>query len=280
LNHSTINSQRYLKKLISNKINFANSIELFFLYSIFAFDTFFIIFNNTGGMPYRRLPNTDSARLRAMKRALERGKEIPPFKMAFSQKNLVKLQGFLPRFENSISLYRQTTGSQAEKSSAYQENSKKARLYLSHFLRVMNLAVQRGELPPETRTYYSIPAEDSTLPSLATDNELITWGKRVIDGEEYRKKRGCTPITNPSIAVVTVWYEQFVEAHRFHKTLHRRSSEYAAEIAELRNEADQIILNIWNQVESFFSGLPDSEKRSEAENYGLVYVFRKNELKQ
>ena len=229
-------------------------------------------------MPYRRLPNTDSARIRAMKKALERGKEIPPFKMAFSQKSLVKLQGFLPQFEHSIGLQRQTLNSQSSKSGEYQEVSRKARLYVSHFLRVMNMAVFRGELPPVTRTYYGIPVEDSTVPALTTDNELVTWGRRVIDGEDFRKKKGLTPVTNPTIAVVQVWYEQFLDAHRFQKTLNKRSTEYAGKTADLRKEADELILNIWNEVERSFSEMPDEKRRSEAEKYGLVYVFRKNEV--
>ena len=36
-------------------------------------------------MPYRRLPNTDNARIKAMKRAHELGTDLPPFKLAFSQ---------------------------------------------------------------------------------------------------------------------------------------------------------------------------------------------------
>jgi hypothetical protein len=47
-------------------------------------------------MPYRRLPNTDTARIKAMKTALEKGKELPPNKLAFSSKTIVRLQKFLP----------------------------------------------------------------------------------------------------------------------------------------------------------------------------------------
>jgi hypothetical protein len=212
-----------------------------------------------------------------MHSALKRGKEIPPFKMAFSQKNLVKLQGFLPGFEHTIGLQRQTLNSQTDKSKDSQEISRKARLYVSHFLRVMNMAILRGEMPPETRTFFGIPVEDQTVPALTSDNELISWGKRIIDGEEFRKKKGLTPITNPSIAVVKVWYEQFLDSYRFHKTLSKRSSEYATKTADLRKEADNLILSIWNEVEASLSTGPEEKRRSEAEKYGLVYVFRKNE---
>lgn len=229
-------------------------------------------------MPYRRLPNTDSARIRAMRNALERGKEIPPFKMAFSQKDLVKLQGFLPQFEHTIGLQRQTLNSQSDKSKDSQEIARKARLYVSHFLRVVNMAILRGELPAETRTYYGLAVEEQTVPSFTSDNELITWGKRIIDGEDFRKKKGLTPITNPSIAVVKVWYEQFLDSYRFHKTLNKRSSAYASKTAEMRREADELILSIWNAVESNMAGLPEEKRRADAEKYGLVYVFRKNEI--
>jgi len=235
-------------------------------------------FSTTDAMPYRRLPNTDSARIRAMKKALGKGREVPPFKMPFSQKNLVKLQGFLPQFEHTIGLQRQTMSSQSNKSSEYQEIARKARLYIAHFLRVMNMAIQRGELPPETRTYYGIATDDATIPPLTSDNELVTWGKRIIDGEDFRKKKGLTPISNPSIAVVKVWYDQFLDAHRFHKTLSRKSTEYAGRTAEMRKEADELILNIWNEVEGSLGDMPDEERRDEAETYGLVYVFRKNEI--
>ena len=37
-------------------------------------------------MPYRRLPNTDAARLKALKIALEKGEEVPPHKWPTHQK--------------------------------------------------------------------------------------------------------------------------------------------------------------------------------------------------
>lgn len=231
-------------------------------------------------MPYRRLPNTDSARVRAMKRALEIGKETPPFRLAFTQKTLVKIQGFLPQFENVISIQRQTANNQSNKGREYQEVARKARLYITHFIKVMNMAVLRGELPPETRSFYGLATDDSTIPSLTTENELIGWGKRIIDGEEYRIRKGNTAISNPSIAVVKVRYVQFMDAWNFHKTINKRATECARKTAEMRKEADENITCLWNEIEAKFTGLPDDEKRREAEKYGVVYVFRKNELAQ
>jgi len=229
-------------------------------------------------MPYRRLPNTDAARLKALKIALEKGKEVPPHKMAYSSKTIVRLQKFLPLFEHSINLQRQSVASQNKKSKDYNEIIRKSRIYLTHFIRVMNMAIFRGDLPAETRAYYGLATNESTLPSLNNENELISWGRRIIEGEEFRIRKGGSPITNPTIAVVKVRFEKFIESYNFHKTLIKKSLDYAERTADMRKEADEIILQVWNEVETTFGSLPEEIKKKECEVYGLVYFYRKNEL--
>jgi hypothetical protein len=229
-------------------------------------------------MPYRRLPNTDSARIRALKKALDLGREIPPPSLAFSSKILVQLQRFLPLFEQNIHLQRQAQIAQAKKSKNYNDIVRKARIYLTHFIRVMNMAIYRSDLPVETRAFYGLATNDSTVPSLNTENELLSWGRRIIDGEELRMKKGGSPITNPTIAVVKVRFEQYIDALNYNTTLSKRSIDYAKKIAEMRLEADQIILNIWNEVEEHFAQLKETERRSKCEDYGVIYFYRKNEL--
>jgi hypothetical protein len=229
-------------------------------------------------MPYRRLPNTDAARIRAMKIALEKGKELPPHKMAFSSKTLVRLQRFLPQFEHGIHSQRQSVVSQNKKGRDFNEVERKARLYLTHFVRVMNMAIFRGDLPAETRAYYGLATNESTVPSLNTENELLSWGRRIIEGEEFRIKKLGNPITNPTIAVVKVWFAKFIDSMLYNQVLNKKTLEFTQKNNELRNEADEVILTIWNEVESRFSNLPESDKRNECEAYGLKYFYRKGEL--
>jgi hypothetical protein len=229
-------------------------------------------------MPYRRLPNTDSARIRALRKALELGREMPPHKLAFSARILVQLQRFLPLFEQNIHMQRQAQASQIKKSKSYNEVMRKARVYLTHFIRVMNMAIYRGELPAETRAFYGLATNDPTVPSLNTENELVSWGRRIIEGEEFRIKKGGSPITNPTIAVVKVRFEQYIDALNFNATFSKRTLEYSNKNSEMRVESDQLILNIWNEVEAYFAQLEETERRSRCEEYGLIYFFRKNEL--
>ncbi len=229
-------------------------------------------------MPYRRLPNTDAARLRAMRTALKRGEELPPQKMAFSAKTFVRLTMFLPQFEQNLKQHKISAMSRNRKSRDYSEVTRKARMYLIHFIRVMNMAIARGELPPETRTWYGLGVNDTTVPSLNREDELLTMGKRVIEGEEMRIRRGGSPITNPTIAVVKVWFNRFVEKVNFHTSKINNAGNFENRIPELRKDADSIILDIWNEVEKTHASLPADLRKEYNERYGLVYFLRKEEI--
>lgn len=228
-------------------------------------------------MPYRRLPNTDAARIRAMKNALNTAQNQLPNKMIISAKSFVNLQKFIPIFEHNILLQRQTFAFQNKRIGDYSETVRKARIYLIHFIRVMNMAISRGDLPVEAREYYGLGINESTVPSLKTENELITWGRRIIEGEEQRIRNGGCPITNPTIAVVKVRFERFLETNNYHKILIKRVHDYSLKAVELRKEADEIILKVWDEVEAALSGLPWDIRKNECEKYGLVYFYRKSE---
>jgi hypothetical protein len=231
-------------------------------------------------MPYRRLPNTDTSRIRAMKIALEKGKDLPPHKLAYPSKMIFRLEKFLPQFEHGIKLYREVLASQNRKNKDYYEIQRKSRIYLTHFIRVMNMAIFRGELPAETRAFYGLSTDDSNVPPLNTENEMINWGRRIIEGEEFRIKKGGSPITNPTIAVVKVRFGNFLEALGHHNSLTQKTQEFIDKITNLRKEADEIILQLWNEIEKSHLSSSGELRKELCEKYGLVYFYRKNELEK
>ena len=229
-------------------------------------------------MPYRRLPNTDSARLKSLKSAHEKGKDLPPFKLAFSPSSFRKIQSVLPGFENAIHEHRNALNIQSEKNKEYQKRLKKIRLYISHFIQVVNMAINRGDLVPETRAFFGLEEEDRKLPSLSSEDEIVSWGNQLIEGEKKRRSLGLSPITNPTIAVLKVHYDKFMEYHNYQQALKNRSQRAQDALNVKRSTVDGVIQQIWNEVESTFEDLPEEMKREKASEYGLVYVFRKNEL--
>jgi hypothetical protein len=229
-------------------------------------------------MPYRRLPNTDRARHKALLKAYQMGKETPPFKLAFSQSTYQKIVSFLPGFEKQLIWQKSSIAKQVERNKEHQGLLRKAKLYISHFIQVVHMAIQRGELSPAILEYYQMKGHNKKLPPLNSEEDIIKWGKRLIDGETDRIKKGMSPITNPTIAVVKVRFEKFYESFHNQKALRQSNCRTLKELAETRPVADEIILSIWNEVEESFKDLPDDTKREKAKAYGLVYVYRKSEL--
>jgi len=216
--------------------------------------------------------------LKALVHAKEKGKKLTPMDLAFTQGTFQRVRSFLPKWEKAIAEHKATYDIQIKNNKEYLKKLKKAKLYISHFIQVVNMAILRGELQASVRTGYGLGIADSRLPSLNTESDVIEWGKNLIDGETARKMSGNSPITNPTIAVVKVHYDNFMEAFKFQKMLQKNHTRALTNLAELRNEADELVLSVWNEVEDTYKELPEDLKREKAQEYGLVYVYRKNEI--
>ena len=228
-------------------------------------------------MPYRRLPNTDLARVRALQAALTFGSNLNISDLAFSLVSLQELQFFLPHFQMDINNQRLALSSQSSRNKEYLELARKARLYVYHFFKIVNYAIARREFKPEIRKFYGLNVNTLTVPSLIKDSSLIKWGKILIEGERERLSRGGNPIYCPSIAVVRVHYDKFAYAYENQKVLKNNTNRFSKHVALRRNHADKLILNIWNEIEANFKKLPDDKRREQCLKYGVVYVWRKTE---
>lgn len=154
------------------------------------------------------------------------------------------------------------------------------RLYISHFIQVLNFCVIRKEIKPEMKKLYGLDVNDFTVPDLNTEASLLSWGERIITGEQERLRQGGTPIYNPAIAKVRVHYDLFKDGSIAQKTFQRSTNRTLDAIAQQRNTADSIILDIWNQVEEHYKDLPEAKRRERCEAYGLRYYYRKNEPRE
>jgi len=232
-------------------------------------------------MPYRRLPNTDQARLRALGAALKTSiAAAENSSAACSEETITSIQSILHKFQNAMTNLSSARTQQVQKNKEFVEVSKKARLYVSHFIQVINFGILRGELKGEVLDFYQLSKYGGNLPPLTSDKNLFDWGKKIIDGDLQRIMKGGSPIYNPSIALVKVNYEKFAEAYRFQKILNSNTERMSKIVADLRIVADKVILQTWNEVEKYFEDLSESDRRESAKEYGLVYIFRKKELRK
>ena len=60
--------------------------------------------------------------------------------------------------------------------------------------------------------------------------------------------------------------------------MHRKTTNRVYEdLEELRKQADEIILDIWNQVEAYYKDKLPYERLRSCKTYGLIYYYRTGE---
>lgn len=229
-------------------------------------------------MPYRRLPNTNRARLRALTEVVNVGRKYDDlYDLAFPYSMLEQASMLLPKYRRKVSEYEQSRSRQSENSQGCSTEAKMARMYVSHFIQVLNMCVQRGEIKAETKALYGLDPDNYTVPDIASDENLSIWGKKIIEGENQRKLQGGVPIYNPPITKVNVYYDQFMDKYSNQRILQENTSRTSKSINEMNDEVNALLLEIWNEIEKNFSTLPEKEKLKRCCEYGIVYYYRKGE---
>ena len=228
-------------------------------------------------MPYRRLPNTDQARLRALRTAVQRAAESDFTEQVIPYRLSTEAENCLLKFENIVMQYKQNFDSKVSSGKNYRRLVQNTRMYISHFIQVLNLAVIRGEIKKDQKRLYHLSETSFTLPDLSSEDDLLLWGKNIIEGETARMAQGGIAINCPAINKVKVHYDMFKESQSS-QSMHRITANRVYEDLEgLRKEADKIILQIWNTVDQFYENRLPYDRLRCCQNYGLIFYYRPHE---
>ncbi len=228
-------------------------------------------------MPYRRLPNTDQSRLTALQNAVQAASEADFTEQVLKYKTLSDAQRFLMQFENLVVQYHENFRSGVSANKQYRHNVQNARMYISHFIQVLNLAVIRGEIKAEQKELYGLDPANHIMPDLSSEEDLLVWGENIIRGEQKRTQMGGFPIYNPGIAKVQVYYNIFKEQQIGHTIRKKNTTRVMGDVESMRKQADALILDIWNQVEAYYKDRLPYDKLCHCKHYGLIYYYRSNE---
>lgn len=232
-------------------------------------------------MPYRRLPTTDKARLRALETALNKVNEISVKSISFAKHSIEELQSVKSQFENALKHYELNIKQQSDNHKHYKEVNETARLYLSHFIQVLLFASERGEINGGIKYYGNLQEYSGRIPSLNTENEILEWGKIMVDGEQKRLREGGSAIYSPSIALVKFKLQEFQDAAIFQQNLKRNTLRSFEKMQTLRKTTNEFISQLWTDIENRLELEATSPelKRKLAEEFGIVYVLRRKERK-
>jgi hypothetical protein len=228
-------------------------------------------------MPYRRLPNTDNARVKALKTAVEKAEETDFQELSISPNLLTEAKNVLDHFDRLCLRYQQMYDTQVKANKHFLGKVKNARMYLSHFVQVLYLSVLRAEIKETQLTLYGLEGANMILPDLTSGEQLLEWGEKIIEGENVRTSQGGVPIYNPSIAKVKVMFSLFKDGYQTQKLHQKATTRVLNEIADYREIVDKVIFDIWEEVEKYNINLPVEQRLNKNRQYGVVYYYRKGE---
>lgn len=231
-------------------------------------------------MPYRRLPNTDLSRIAALQKAVNMEGYKENGQLVLSYQTIRDAQQLLSKFRSTQRQYQQYYDQFIRLSKGYREEMHTAKMYVSHFIQVLNMTIERGELRTEIKSGYGLDPSTDKLPPLKKEQDVALWGEKIIKGEEDRIAHGGVPIYNPNIAKVKVHYSIFAERYYSINTLRQNTAKYLDELTQMRPMVDDLLLDMWNQIENFYLDLPLGYRIEKCAQFGLIYYVRSSEKRK
>lgn len=231
-------------------------------------------------MPYRRLPKTDAARLRALKTVLDNNEIYTARNRFISWDTINRAQPAYDRLLTAAEQYRVSYSAQLRSSGKTERLQRNTAMYVSHFLQVLMMGVERGEIKRQALSLYGLSEDASSLPVFKSAASLIKLGRQTVEGEKARVKAGGRPIYNPTIGMVNTHLDIFEECYEQQKRLQERTAKAIESLRQIRPEVDSVLLDLWNQIEANFKDEPVETRLDHCRQFGVIYYYRKNEKKK
>jgi hypothetical protein len=230
-------------------------------------------------MPYRRLPKTDAARLRALKTVLDSNDLYTVRNRFVDWQTINRARPAYDRLLTASEQYRLACSARVRGVGKIDKLQRNASMYVSHFLQVLMMAVERGEIKRSALKLYGMDEGTSTLPNMKSIGGLLRWGRLAVEGEKARVKQGGRPIYNPTIGMVSTHIDIFNDCYQQQKRLKDNIGRALESLKRIRPEVDDVILELWNQIEAHFKDEPPETRFDMCRKFGVVYYYRKNENK-
>ncbi|GHV55631.1 hypothetical protein FACS1894182_00290 [Bacteroidia bacterium] len=227
-------------------------------------------------MPAKKLPDTDENRIEALQTIIHQ-EERAGEKNVLSLIDIHNLRNFLLSYEGAIACVQQALNDETGTAKNCLQLFQNARLYIAHFIQVLYLATIRNEVKPENLTFYGLEeySDNFDIPDLSTEEAVIEWGERLINGEATRMSQGGTAIYNPAITKVKVHYDLFKEAVYSLKIYRQNTVRARSGLENVQDKADSLIWAAWTKVEFAYGALPVEERDPKYKDYGICFYHQR-----
>lgn len=227
-------------------------------------------------MYLKKVPETDEGRIKALQAAIDREELNGDQEIILSIDEMEELRLFVTSYEGARFVLKQAMKDFAKSQTDYVELFKNAQMYVSHFIQVLQLTVIRNEIKLEALSDYGFESgEETVLPNLSTEEAVLHWGEKIIQGEAKRMSRGGYPLYNPAIAKVRVHYELFSDAVHSTRIYRQNLVRQQTILQEMQKKSESMIRDIWSRVEEKYGNLPLQELSQIYQVYKVNYHYQK-----
>lgn len=221
----------------------------------------------------RQLPNTDVGRNSALVAAKNKKDNSLPANIVFTQKTIQWLDTTQPVLTAAIQARGNALAAQATATQLKKTAQERTQMFISHFIQTFNNAVDRGVYPPSHRAFYQLDVNSNSVPEMKSEALIHLWGENIISGDAVRMAAGGTPpMSMPTIAEVTTQCNHFKTVGSAHSTAKDAYEKAQETVSKMREDVDNLILRMWDEVETAFNDEEASGKRRRAREWGVVYV--------
>lgn len=234
-------------------------------------------------MPYRQLPTTIIGRLNVLEKANEKVSSTAQENWAVSVETKNSLETLYTQFRNEYGGRQEEFARQAQASAAENNQENVLRQFVSHFIRVFNMAVERGKYMASDRLFYGLDVSQSELPGLSSEQELVTWAINLVTGEGKRMEQGGrdgvapVPMSNPDITEVETELNSYIGLSNAQSAAKQAFDAENKDVLNMLPAIDSLIRDIYDEVEFYYRRQTASNKRKLAGEWGVVYVSRPGE---
>lgn len=238
-------------------------------------------------MAYRKLPNSVPTILRCLKTARDKWLETAnPADRAITADHFAQLDA-----TNPASLLERLLKEDREVNSALNLQGTatvglgtaetRLRTVTSHFFQTLDFAIERGEHPAAIRTLYGRDINDTAVPRMITQDDLLDAAENAVSGEAERQiAEGANFVanTNPSAAQVATALTHYATARTQSGQATERTDFEREDVRALYDEALALAVDICDTVEFFYRKDPDaSSRRQKSARWGVTYVYEEGE---
>ena len=231
-------------------------------------------------MPYRKMPGTDVTRLEALRALHTKADSTPSEARAFSETNHARLKTFLPVFQKELEERGTALSVQSDATSRRLETEEECRTFVSHFYRVFNLGVTRKKYKAYERAHFQLDINSESVPDLRSEESIRTRAENIINGDKKRIAAGGAEMSNPTRDEVETVYARYTAALADQSAKKDAYEKEQKDVENIRAEADELIRDIWDEIEFNFRKEEAPALRRKAREYGVVYLSRPGETEE